>query len=148
MTKPTILIADDHTNHLRLLELNLASEAHDLVLVSNGIEVLEYLRQHTPELIILDVQMPHLTGLELCARIKGVSRLSRVPVILVTGLKDPTLSANAELVRAEAVLEKPLKMKELLEMVDRLLSIPLKRTHHEMPRTSGFQTSDRKKAVL
>lgn len=141
MSKPTILIADDNRGHLRLMEMALTSEAHELVSAEDGVEVLEYLKHHTPEVIVLDIEMPHLSGLDLCARIKGVSRLARVPVILVTALRNPSIGANAELVQAEVVLEKPLRMDQFQQVVNGFLSTPIQQPRHEMPTTWGFQTS-------
>ena len=94
MSKPTIIIADDNPSHLRLMEMMLTSEAHEVITAEDGIEVLEYLKHHTPELIILDIEMPYLTGLELCARIKGVARLASVPVISrIARVRSSTTSA-------------------------------------------------------
>ena len=107
MPQPTILIADDHPSHLQLMEITLFAEGYDLVTVDDGIKVLEYLKHHTPDLIILDTETPHLTGFELCARIKGVTRLIPVPVILVTTHMDPSVAMNGRLVHADIVLEKP-----------------------------------------
>lgn len=126
--RPTILIADDSASHLRLMEFMLASEHHDVVAVENGRDVLAYLRERTPDLIVLDIEMPFLSGLDLCGRIKAVPRLRDVPVILVTSLRDDRTRASRPVVRADEMLEKPISRLELLEVVNRYLPVPVAST--------------------
>lgn len=128
MSKPTILIADDSLSHLRLMEIMLAPAGYTLISFDHGIEVLEYLQGHTPDLIILDIEMPILSGLELCARIKGVSRLAEVPVLLVTSLRGPRVATDGQLVHADAVLEKPLGVEWFRQTVKRYLPVPAEAT--------------------
>lgn len=134
MEHPTILIADDTLSHLRLMEIMLEKAGYDLAVFDNAIDVLAHLKRHTPDLIILDIDMPRMTGLELCARIKGVSRLQQVPVILVTSLKDPRIVTDGRLVHADAVLEKPLGVEWFRQTVKRYLPAPVappRREHEE-----------------
>lgn len=121
MEQPAILIADDTLSHLRLMEIMLASEGYALAAFDDAIDVLAHLKQHTPDLIILDIDMPRMTGLELCARIKGVVRLQQVPVILVTALKDPRVVTDGRLVHADAVLQKPLGIEWFRHTIKRYL---------------------------
>jgi CheY-like chemotaxis protein len=70
-----ILVADDQEGHRKLLDLLLSIEGYDLTMVEDGREALAWLQQHTPDLAILDVAMPFLTGLEVADRMRRVSRL-------------------------------------------------------------------------
>ena len=128
MTRPsnksTILIADT-PGQLLLMELMLASEEHQVVKVEDGREVLAYLRSHTPDLIILDINMPYLSGLDLCARVKHVQRLKNIPVILVTSLRDQRVKGSEPIVKPDAVLEKPLDSTTFRETINRFLESPI-----------------------
>ena len=123
--KPIILIADDAPSHLRLMEFMLHSETHELRTATDGREVLEVLKAVTPDLIVLDIEMPFLTGLDLSGRIKRVPRLRDVPVILVTSLTDQRTKASRAFVGADALLQKPVSRLELIETANRFLRTPL-----------------------
>ena len=112
-----ILIADDSDSHLKLMEVMLHSKAYNIITACDGPEVLAHLREHTPDLIIMDIHMPGLTGIDLCGRIRKVPRLKDVPVILVTAGEDQRLKEEADWVKATSFLRKPLSSQELREKV-------------------------------
>lgn len=118
----TVLVADDDPGHLRLMELVLASHRYVVVCVENGDEALEYLERNTPDLMILDVQMPFATGLDVCERARRKQRLRETPVIIMTALTDAATERRANEVGATMVMHKPLTgptirgtLRELLE---------------------------------
>lgn len=119
--RPTVLIADDEPSQLRLTNLLLSKDPYRITNLRDGREVLEYLRGHTPDLIILDINMPHMDGLTICGRIKSISRLNKVPVILVTALKDEVTKESARWVKADVVIEKPLGSDLLRNVAQKLL---------------------------
>lgn len=104
----TVLVADDDPGHLRMMELVLAAHRYRVVGVENGDEAIEYLADHTPDLMILDVQMPFATGLEVCARARRMPRLEATPVIIMTALTDEATERRAGEVGANLVMHKPL----------------------------------------
>lgn len=104
----TVLVADDDPGHLRLMELVLASHRYVVVCVENGDEALEYLERNTPDLMILDVQMPFATGLDVCERARRKQRLRETPVIIMTALTDAATERRANEVGATMVMHKPL----------------------------------------
>lgn len=118
----TVLVADDDPGHLRLMELVLASHRYVVVCVENGDEALEYLERNTPDLMILDVQMPFATGLDVCERARRKQRFRETPVIIMTALTDAATERRANEVGATMVMHKPLTgptirgtLRELLE---------------------------------
>jgi DNA-binding response OmpR family regulator len=107
-----------------VLDMLLSVDGYDVHLVEDGVEALEYLKEHTPDLAILDVRMPRLGGLEVCARMKRVSRLKDVPVMILTALKDEATLEASRLVAADAIVYKPLEGKDFRETVKALLQRP------------------------
>ena len=118
---PTILIADDQAGQRAVLDMLLTLDGYEVVAKEDGRETLEYLQDHTPGLIILDINMPHMNGIEICTRIKRIKRLNNVPVVILTGLKDEKILTEARLAKADRVIHKPLEGKDFREVVKDLL---------------------------
>jgi DNA-binding response OmpR family regulator len=118
----TILIADDDAGHLRVLDMILSVDGHAVVAVEDGREALAWLREHTPDLAILDVAMPLVDGVDICTRMKRVKRLAHVPVIILTALRDDATRELARLARADALVLKPLEGKDFRELVRSVMS--------------------------
>lgn len=117
-----VLIADSDQAHTDLVEILLSLDHHEVHTLREGRAALEFLRNHTPDLIILDIQLPDISGIEVCARVKKVSRLRNVPVMILTGVRDRTLLEQALLASADDVVPKPLEGKDFRAMVANLLS--------------------------
>lgn len=105
----TILVADDQDGQRVVLDMLLSLDGYDLEMASDGREALEYLKENTPDLAILDIDMPFLTGIEICDRMRRIPRLRAVPVIILTGLRDESSLTMARLVQADRVIMKPLE---------------------------------------
>lgn len=121
-TTPLVLIAEDLESHRTLLDLVLASEGYELAMVEDGKAALEWLQTHTPDLVILDVNMPLLSGLEVAERIRRVTRLRDVKVILLTALRDAATREGARLAKADALIMKPLEGKDFRGIVRSVLA--------------------------
>ncbi|MEJ2667847.1 MAG: response regulator, partial [Deinococcales bacterium] len=80
----TILLADPDPLQRQLVDMLLAQEAFQIVNAGNGRDTLEYLKEHTPHLAILALELPDVGGDVICRKLKAVKRLSNVPVILTT----------------------------------------------------------------
>lgn len=100
----------------------LTLDGHDVVAVSNGKEALAYLKDHTPDLAILDVHMPDVNGIDLCQRMRRVSRLKDVPVIILTALRDEKTQTMAKMAKADLVVTKPLEGKDFRATVTQVMS--------------------------
>lgn len=83
-----VLIADDNQLNLRLLEDILADENFIVYKTDNGLPVLEMVRELKPDVVLLDIMMPGLDGLEVCKLLKGDSDIKNIPVIMVTAKTD------------------------------------------------------------
>jgi len=116
----TIFVAEDNPILLQGLGRALTTHGHGVSTAPDGEAMLELLQAqgHMPDLLLLDVMMPGLSGLEVLRCIKEDARLSSIPVILITAGTDDSLSAAALEAGAVDVLIKPFRLAELLECID------------------------------
>ena len=118
-TSQDIVVATEKEN--TLLEMVLSTENYHLVLLDKGLDVLAYLREQTPALLLVDAHLPDVGGITICSRIRKISRLQTVPFVLLVAAKDTTSLKAAELCRADALLTKPLGGKDIRATVARSL---------------------------
>lgn len=116
-----VLVADDAEGQRLVLDLLLSVDGYEVIGVGDGKAALEYLKDNTPDLAILDVKMPHLTGIEVCDRMKRHPRLAKVPVIVLTAFRDEHTQTAARMAHADRVILKPLEGKDLRATVRELL---------------------------
>lgn len=89
-----ILVVDDNTANLTMIN-GILSSLYKAYPVSSGATALKLLEKQTPDLILLDMEMPEMSGIEVLHVIKSDPRLSRIPVIFLTGNSDPKSEAEA-----------------------------------------------------
>ena len=118
----SILGADDLEGQRLVLDMLLSVEGYEVAMVEDGKAALEHLKDNTPDLAILDVKMPYLSGIEVCRRMKRIPRLKHVPVIILTALRDETTLRDAREQGADEVILKPLEGKDFRETVKRLVA--------------------------
>ena len=120
--KPTVLVADDSSGHRKVLEMLLSAYNYQVIAVADGHQALTYLQSNTPDLMILDVDMPFMTGLDVCGRARRIARLRDVPVIIMTALSDDKTKALATKVDADMVVHKPITGKNVSGMISKLMA--------------------------
>lgn len=116
-----ILLAEDNAGFRSVVELVLGADLHQVDMVANGREALEYLKTETPELIILDVDMPFMDGLSVCNRVKRISRLKHIPTIIMTGSQAWDTERRAKEAGADYLLNKPLIGKDFRHFIGQVL---------------------------
>ncbi len=119
--KPTILIVDDERIARDILEGHLISEDYNLVFHASGFQALDYIEKNPVDLILLDVMMPHMDGIQVCRSIKSNERLRHIMVILITGFSDDELQMRARDAGADGFLAKPIKGENLRLVVRSML---------------------------
>ena len=129
MISSSVLVAEHDPMQRQLLDLLFSVDGYILTVVATGEEALGYLREHTPAAVILATDLPDVPGTTICQKLKSVSRLARVPVILVApetegGVLSDTTRRDAGLAGADLVVQKPLGDKNLRERVQRLIAGP------------------------
>ncbi len=119
---PRILIAEDDPQSAELLEAILAGTEYDLAVAADGEETLARVADWHPDLILLDVMMPKISGFEVCKRIKGDSATRDIGVIMVTALDQASDVDRAVDAGTDEFLSKPINKTELLLRVRSLLT--------------------------
>ena len=120
--KDRILVVDDDNINLKITE-RILRIPYDVICVSSGTEAIEYLKEHTPDLILLDLHMPDMNGLELLAKLQCKSELADIPVIFLTADNDQ--AAEGKILQAGAMdyIQKPFSAEVLLRRISRILEL-------------------------
>jgi two-component system, OmpR family, alkaline phosphatase synthesis response regulator PhoP len=117
----TILVADDETHILHVVSLKLRNAGYIVITARDGQEALEMAQQEKPDLIITDYHMPHLSGLELCQRLKQDPATSAIPAIMLTARGYQLDPADTEQSGILRMLSKPFSPRQLLTTVNEVL---------------------------
>ena len=117
------LVIDDAPELRLLVEAYLRALGLTVTALASGQHALETARRERPALIVLDIMLPNVCGLDLCEQIRRDPELAETPVILMSARISPRDRANAELAGASLFLPKPIQPAELAECVARLLMI-------------------------
>ncbi|MGQ0672567.1 MAG: response regulator [Hyphomicrobium sp.] len=115
----TVLIVEDNELNMKLFHDLLAAHGYQTVLTRNGLDALSLARQHRPDLILMDIQLPEVSGLEVTRWLKDDSELREIPVVAVTAF---AMKGDEERIRSggcEAYLSKPISVATFLETVRR-----------------------------
>jgi len=105
-----ILVVDDELNIRQILETRLSIRGYTVILASNGEEALDLFQKEQPNLVILDIMLPHLDGYEVCSQIR---KESQVPIIMLTALGDISDRVMGLELGADDYVMKPFSPKEL-----------------------------------
>jgi DNA-binding response OmpR family regulator len=116
--KSTILTADDDLQLLELITLNLELEGHEALRASNGKQALELIERHRPDLVLLDVIMPRMSGFAVCHQVRA---FSMVPIIIITAQGQDQDKIRGFDLGADDYLVKPFSVDELLARVRAVL---------------------------
>lgn len=121
MAKETILIVDDEVDLLDLIEYNLHKEGYNVLRAENGQDGIKIARKHNPDLIILDIMMPKMTGIEVCAVLKEDPVLKSRPVIFLTARGDEKTEIEGLEMGADDFLMKPISTSKLVSRIRTVL---------------------------
>lgn len=119
--KPLILVAEDNPMNRKVLCHMLNMAGYATIMAEDGVTAVEATRQHRPALVLMDIQMPGINGLEATRRIRADSEVSDTPVIAVTALTMPGDRERSLEAGVNQYLSKPMDMQHLLQMIDDIL---------------------------
>jgi CheY-like chemotaxis protein len=122
--RPLVLIVDDDDFQHTLLRRLLADVPVDLIFATTGVEALATLRRHRPDLILMDVDLPDLDGLEATRRVKAIGHLASIPIIMITGHSEKSIVVEAVKAGAAGFVVKPYDRTALLAKVRGTLHLP------------------------
>lgn len=121
MSKQTILIVDDEADLLDMIEYNLKKEGYNVIKADNGQEGIGKAREHMPDLIILDIMMPKMNGIEVCRVLKEDNLLKTRPVIFLTARDDEKTELEGLNLGADDYLMKPISTAKLVSRIRTVL---------------------------
>ena len=120
-----ILIIDDEKNLVSSLKDALEfSEEYDVHVAFDGKQALYIVKLHQPDLILLDIMMPHLDGIEFLERLRKMREGVKTPVVIISARTDDETKARALSLDCRAYLAKPFSVAELKSTIDKILSEP------------------------
>lgn len=122
--QPTVLIVEDNELNMKLFHDLLAAHGYQTIQTRNGFDALELARQHRPGLILMDIQLPEVSGLEVTRWLKDDENLRDIPVVAVTAF---AMKGDEERIRSggcEAYISKPISVVAFLETVRRFAGNP------------------------
>lgn len=120
MTKKVLIVEDNELN-MKLFHDLLDAHGFDTLQTRDGMEALEMARTHRPDLILMDIQLPEVSGLEVTKWLKEDDDLSEIPIVAVTAF---AMKGDEEKIReggCEAYIAKPISVTEFLDTVKRFL---------------------------
>ena len=112
-----VMIVEDNELNMKLFNDLLEAQGYETIQTSNGLEALDLARAHRPDLILMDIQLPEVSGLEVTKWLKEDDELARIPVIAVTAF---AMKGDEERIRqggCEAYISKPISVLKFLETV-------------------------------
>src|SRR3989339_147798 len=124
-----ILIIDDEENIVQLLILNLMAESFNIDTAYDGEEGLDKIDSFQPDLIILDIRLPKMTGWELCRKIKEDPKYKKISVIILTASAQRTDRDKAFSLGADEFLSKPFEVQYVIDKIKEILENKLKSFH-------------------
>jgi two-component system cell cycle response regulator DivK len=113
----TVLVVEDNELNMKLFHDLLEANGYNIVQTRNGLEAIDLAREHHPDLILMDIQLPEVSGLEVTKWIKEDDDLRTIPVIAVTAF---AMKGDEERIRqggCEAYLSKPISVAKFLDTV-------------------------------
>ncbi|MDR4507077.1 MAG: response regulator [Candidatus Brocadiaceae bacterium] len=121
MGKAKILVADDVKQNAKLLRVILSASEYEVVEAYDGEEALEKAKTENPDLILLDVMMPKITGYEVCKKLRAEEKTSNLPIVMITALHEMDDRIKGIDAGADDFISKPFNKMELLARVKSLL---------------------------
>lgn len=121
VSRPMILVVEDEPDLRSLLDRQLDRAGYRVVLADDGLEGLETAWRESVDIVLLDLMLPHLDGLEVCRRLKRDPRTSRLPVIMLTAKGEPVDRIVGLELGADDYITKPFNLRELLLRVAAVL---------------------------
>jgi len=118
----TVLVVEDNELNMKLFHDLLEAHGYNILQTKDGMEALQIARDHRPDLILMDIQLPEVSGLEVTKWIKEDDNLKAIPVIAVTAF---AMKGDEEKIReggCEAYIAKPISVANFLQTVERFLN--------------------------
>lgn len=151
MARETILIVDDEEDIIELIKYNLKNEGYDILTAFTGEQAIKIARQSLPDLIVLDLMLPGIDGLEVTRFLKNSAQTKDLPIVMLTAKGEESDIVTGLELGANDYISKPFSPKELLARIRAILRRRRKHALDDAPaviRQVGEMTIDRAKHVV
>ncbi len=115
-----VLVVDDEPEILQLLQYNFSKKGLEVATARNGQEGLELIRQDPPQIIVLDIMMPVMNGIEMCRELRKEESYKNIPVLFLSATSDDMLILSAMKAGGDHFVSKPIRLNLLFELVRKL----------------------------
>ena len=116
-------MADDEKNIVRLMQMSLERAGYEVITASDGVEALRVIEREVPDLIVMDITMPHMDGMEVLRKLKSDPLFRPIPVILYSVKSQDADIFHATELGADLYLNKPIDPQELIRCVHGFLGV-------------------------
>ena len=125
-----ILVVDDDLDIIEILKYNLSNSGYFVKSASNGIKAIKKAKKFLPDIILMDVMMPEMSGIEACSEIRKINQLSNTIIIFLSARSEDYTQISAYDAGADDYISKPVKPKILLKKISNIAKkIKLEKTH-------------------
>src|SRR5882724_4503579 len=121
-SKPIVLVADDEPSTVAMLSSHLRTKGYTVLEASDGDQAWELSHEHLPNLVLLDVMMPGMSGWEVCRKIREAVSLAHTGVIMLTGIGENLNEMTSPLYGADAYLDKPFEFADLDQKISETIA--------------------------
>jgi len=122
LLEPKILLAEDNEANIMTMMSYLEAHNFQVILARNGLEAVQMAQQHQPDLILMDIQMPTMDGLEATRQIRAEATTCSIPIIALTALSMPADLDQCLAAGTNHCMTKPVKLRQLVEIITQYLS--------------------------
>lgn len=137
--KQKILIVDDEPDILELIEYNLKKEGYTVYLASNGQEALVQAKRYIPDLIVMDIMMPKMDGIEACRQIRNMQEFKNTFMVFLTARSEEYSEIAGFNVGADDYIAKPIKPRALISRINAILR---RNTYTDSPTENKLEIGD------
>ena len=120
--KTLALVVDDSITMRRVNRRVLESHDFEVITARDGVDAVEQMREHVPDLLLLDIEMPRMDGYQVAEHVRDDARLRHIPIVMITSRAGQKHRDRGKKAGANAYLSKPYKETELISEVKKLLS--------------------------
>jgi two-component system chemotaxis response regulator CheY len=119
--KKTILTVDDAATMRKMVSFTLKAVGHEIVEAADGVDALTRIQSCSVDLVITDINMPNMNGIELTRRLRALPSFTKTPILLLTTESDPAKKAEGRAAGATGWIVKPFNQEQLLAIVAKVL---------------------------
>ncbi len=117
-----VLIVEDNPLNMKLFAAMISAQGYDVLQAANGAQALDVARRRHPDLIVMDLQLPDISGLQVTQELKAAVDTREIPIVATTAFTSPSDEAEIRASGCDAFMAKPIAISEFLELIDLLMT--------------------------